>query len=372
MYYENRKAKNFTVFFIFIILILILIAGLLFNIYLKDNEKANIDYEITKTSTQTENDLKQEDIKNLIEKSTKSIVGISKLEQKGTSVFSSNSAKLLGLGSGIIVSDNGYILTNAHVSGEKNSNCYVTLANGKNYTGNVVWSDKDLDLSIVKIEGYYLDYLELGDSDTIYLGQDVFAIGNPIGYEFQRTVTKGIVSGINRTLKIEDGENSSYMEDLIQTDATINEGNSGGPLINMQGQVIGITSIKISDAESIGFAVPSNIVKPIIERLIKDEKFEETYLGIYGYDKEVINYLDEKLDIETGIYVAKIMADSPLLTAGVKQKDIILKIDEQQINKMNDLKRYIYSKKPGDKVKLTIKRNGLTYDIDINLSIKIN
>ena len=321
MYYENRKPKNFSIFFIFIILILIFIAAILFKISVGNQQIKDISYEITKTSTQTgENveNLVQIDTKTLIENASKCVVGISKIEQNGTSVFNKDGVNLLGLGSGIIVSENGYILSNQHVSGGKYSNCYVTLENGEGYTGNVVWANNDLDLSIIKIDGFYLDYIRLGDSDNIYLGQDVYAIGNPIGFEFQRTVTKGIVSGINRTLKIEEEENSSYMEDLIQTDATINEGNSGGPLINTEGELIGINSIKISSAEGIGFAAPINIIKPIIEKLVKTGKFDEGYLGIYGYDREVINYLDEKIDINSGIYVAKIMPDSPLLIAGVK------------------------------------------------------
>lgn len=375
MYYENKKPKNFSIFFILIIFILVFIAVIIYKISVSSNQIKDINYEITKTSTDTGENVDKEgeiNVKTLIESSTKSVVGISKLEQNGTSVFSQEGVNLLGLGSGVVVSENGYIITNEHVSGTKYSNCYVTLENGKSYTGNVVWSNSDLDLAIVKIEGYYLDYMEIGDSDGTYLGEDVYAIGNPIGFEFQRTVTKGIISGINRTLKIENDGNSSYMEDLLQTDATINEGNSGGPLIDNEGKLIGITSIKISSAEGIGFAVPINIIKPIIEKLISTGKFDESYLGIYGYDKEVISYLDEKMDIDKGIYVAKMMPDSPLLVTGVLEKDIILKIDDIQINKMNDLKKYIYMKNPGDKVTLTINRNGVEMQIQVTLSTKIS
>ena len=127
----------------------------------------------------------------------------------------------------MIVSENGYIITNKHVAGNKYSSCYVTLENGKMYTGNVVWADSDLDLAIIKINAKGLNYMSLADSDNIKVGQSVYAIGNPIGFEFQRSVTSGIISGINRTIKIEDNNNSVYMEDLIQTDATINPGNSG-------------------------------------------------------------------------------------------------------------------------------------------------
>ena len=121
--------------------------------------------------------------------------------------------------------------------------------------GSVVWADSDLDLAIVKINASKLKYLNLGDSDNVKLGQIAYAIGNPIGVEFQRTVTSGIISGVNRTIKIEDENGETYMEDLLQTDATINPGNSGGPLINENGEVIGINTVKIEEAEGIGFAV---------------------------------------------------------------------------------------------------------------------
>jgi len=180
----------------------------------------------------------EENITEKINKVTSSIVGISKIKNMGTSIFLNDSANQLGLGTGVIVSDNGYILTNEHVSGGKYSNCYVTLENGKNYNASVVWSDSDIDLSIIKINANGLDYAKLGDSDTIKIAEKVYAIGNPIGFEFQRTVTSGIVSALDRTIKIEEENKTSYMEDLIQTDATINPGNSGGPLINESGEVI--------------------------------------------------------------------------------------------------------------------------------------
>ena len=306
-----------------------------------------------------------------------SIVGI-EIQYSVTSSFfmfgGPSTSTATASGSGIIISEDGYILTNEHVSGAKYSNCYVTLEDGRTFNGNVVWSDYNIDLAIVKIETHKLDYMKLADSDNIYLGQDVFAIGNPVGFEFQRTVTKGIVSGINRTLKIEDNEkpeNNAYMEDLIQTDSTINEGNSGGPLINTEGKIIGINSIKLTSAEGMGFAVPINIVKPILEKLFQNGNFKEAYLGIYGYDKEVIPYLEENLEIDNGIYIAKIVIDGPARGLNLREGDIILKIDNYELNKMNDLKRYIYQKSPGDKVNLQIKRGGNIFEIGVILSEKI-
>ena len=136
------------------------------------------------------------------------------------------------------LTDNGYILSNEHVTGEKYSTCYITLENSKKYDGKVVWSDTDLDLSITKIDAKDLKYITLGNSSKIRVGETVYAIGNPIGFEFRRTVTSGIISSKNRTIKLEEGEKLSYMSDLIQTDATINPGNSGGPLIYPNGEVI--------------------------------------------------------------------------------------------------------------------------------------
>ena len=158
----------------------------------------------------------------MLEDATDTVVGISKVKNMGNSVFTVNGTADLNLGSGVIVSNNGYILSNWHVTGEKLSKCFVTLASGANYEGTVVWADSNLDLSIVKIDMINLKYAELSDSDALKVGQNVYAIGNPIGFEFQRTVTKGIISAINRTIKIEDGDDVAYLEDLVQTDATIN------------------------------------------------------------------------------------------------------------------------------------------------------
>lgn len=369
MYYENKKEKKIGL--IIVIMFLFFIVMLLLNLTIKTEGNLTSNYEATKTAVEYNNSKDEIDIEEMIKKATSCVVGISKLEQNGTSIFLDNTTNILGLGSGVVVSEDGYILTNEHVSGGKYSNCYVTLEDGKSYNGSVVWSDSNVDLAIIKIEAYKLDYMDLADSDNIYLGQDVYAIGNPVGFEFQRTVTKGIVSGINRTLKIEDEENSVYMEDLIQTDSTINEGNSGGPLINENGKIIGINSIKLSSAEGMGFAVPINMVKPILEKLFQKGKFEEAYLGIYGYDREVIPYLEDNLEIENGIYVAKIVVDGPAYGLNIKEGDIILKIDDYELNKMNDLKRYIYQKNPGDTVKLYLQRKNKEFQIEVILSSKL-
>jgi serine protease Do len=314
--------------------------------------------------------LDEEDATKVLEKTIKCVVGISKIKNTGSSIFLNNSTSELGLGTGMIVSENGYILTNWHVAGNKYSNCYVTLDNGSVYNGNVMWADSDLDLAIIKISASNLNYISLGDSDNIKIGEKTYAIGNPIGVEFQRTVTSGIISGVNRTVKIEENNEASYMEDLIQTDATINPGNSGGPLINTKGEVIGVNSIKIKEAEGIGFAIPINIIKPILESFSVNGNFEEAYLGLFAYDKEVIPYLDNSINFDSGIYIAQISVDGPSKTSGLKVGDIITKIDNISINKMSELRNYIYTKKIGDEVSLTILRNKKERVVKIKLGKK--
>ena len=299
-----------------------------------------------------------------------SVVGISKVQNSGTSIFSDDNITSLGLGTGLIVTKNGYILTNAHVSGEKYSKCYVTLVDGKTYDGSVVWSNADIDMSIVKINQNNLQAAVLGDSDSIKVGETVYAIGNPIGYEFQRTVTSGIISALNRTIKFEEDENETYMEDLIQTDATINPGNSGGPLINVDGEVIGINGVKITSAEGISFAIPINTVKSVISSFEQTGKFEEASLGVFAFDKNVLGYIDENLRFNQGIYVAKVNANSAAKDAGIKSGDIILSIDGNKLERMCDLRCYIYTKKPGDKVKLKIQRNYREIEIELTLKKK--
>ena len=233
-----------------------------------------------------------------------------------------------------------------------------------------MWSDENIDLSITKIEAKNLNYAKLGDSSKIRVGETVYAIGNPIGFEFRRTVTSGIISAKNRSIKIEEENNQAYMSDLIQTDATINPGNSGGPLIAPNGEVVGINTVKISTAEGIGFAIPVNVVKTIIESYKQTDSYEQATLGIYAYDKDVIPYLDTNIKFEKGIYVAQITPKGAAEGSGLEEKDIIQSIDEKELNTMNDLREYIYTKKPGDQVTLKIIRKKITKNINITLGKK--
>ena len=211
-----------------IIAILLWIAGFYIYITYQNIEIDTTNYETTRLqSTTNEQTVESEEensqkIADIIEETTRKVVGISKLKNAGSSIFSKSTETELGLGTGFIVTQDGYILSNEHVTGSKYSKCYITLENGNNYEGTVVWSDSDLDLSLTKINAQNLEYVNLGNSDNIRVGETVYAIGNPIGYEFRRTVTSGIISAKNRTIKLEEENKVSYMSDLIQTDATIN------------------------------------------------------------------------------------------------------------------------------------------------------
>ena len=378
MYKYKKRTSNLRKVVSLIILILLVASVSIFvydmyiNIDVYSHEQSDNSMSATRVSYTEENNQKaqEEDITQILEDITKCVVGIS-IKNTGSSIFLNNSTAELGLGTGMIISENGFILTNWHVAGDKYSSCYVTVDNGKIINGKVVWADKDLDLAIIKINASNLKYIQLGDSDNIKIGEQAYAIGNPIGVEFQRTVTSGIISGINRTVKIDEEKGSSYMEDLIQTDAGINPGNSGGPLINSKGEVIGINTVKITEAEGIGFAVPINIVKPIIESFSNSGEFEEAYLGIFAYDKNVIPYLDSSIELNSGIYIAQISADGPSYSSGLRTGDIITKIDDRTVNKMSELRNYIYTKKVGDEVNLTILRNNKEKSIKIKLGKKV-
>lgn len=243
---------------------------------------------------------------------------------------------------------------------------------GNTYNGNVVWSNTDIDMSIVKINKKGLKEAKLGNSDNIQVGESVYAIGNPIGFEFQRTVTSGIISALNRTIKFEENEKETYMEDLIQTDATINPGNSGGPLINLDGEIIGINGVKITSAEGISFAIPINSVKSVIKSFKEKGKFEEASLGVFAFDKSVLGYIDTNLRFNEGIYVEKVNKNSDAQKAGIQKGDIILSIDNKKLERMCDLRCYIYTKKPGDKIKLNIQRNYRKIELEITLQKKLN
>ena len=373
---KNSKKKYVKKFFLLIGICVVSV--FVYNIYLMymNIEIKNSYYESKKVvsssnyeQNESNNSIYNQTQEDMLEDVIDSVVGISLLKNTGGSILTNVSNDKLGLGTGIIVSENGYILSNSHVTGEIYSICYETNGNNS-YKGLVVFYEPDLDLSIVKVNAKGLKPVKLGDSSQLKIGRQVYAIGNPIGYEFKRTVTSGIISAVNRTIKIEDDEDVSYISDLIQTDATINPGNSGGPLVNKYGEVIGINTVKITSAEGIGFAIPINVIKPVIEGFINLGKFEVPTLGVYAYDSEIAEYMKLKNKNISGIYISQILPNGPAANQDLKEGDLIISIDSNRLRTMNDLREYIYGKKPGDKVTLKIIRNNKEHEINIMLGKK--
>lgn len=258
-----------------------------------------------------------------------------------------------GVGSGIIFDKAGYIATNNHVVGDGKT-VIVSLADGQSTEGTVVGRDARTDLAVVKINVDNLPVAEFGDSDSLQVGEPAIAIGNPLGLEFQGTVTAGVISSLNRTL----GAEGQSMK-LIQTDAAINPGNSGGALVDADGKVIGINSAKISKegVEGLGFAIPINTARPILEALIKNGKVVRPYLGLYGLDQQMAARFGMKLDV-AGIYVYKVVPGGSLDQAGIRHGDIILKIGDTEVKDFTALQNALDSYKVGDSVTVTYTRDG--------------
>lgn len=301
------------------------------------------------------------------EKGQKTVVGITTdVVRQYNTFFGPQTQKGQSMGSGFIVDPNGYIVTNAHVIGDgKYEKITVSLIDGSTEVGEVLWYDTTLDLAIVKINKTGLPAVEFGDSDQLKVGEPVVAIGNPMTLDLERTVTQGIVSGLDRSIAFEDG---TVIEPLIQTDASINSGNSGGPLFNAKGQVIGINTAKVSTAEGLGFSIPVSTAKPIIDQIIKNGKLSSVYVGIKGVDVETYETaLGVDVAAEYGVVVVETIANSPATEAGLKTGDVITAIDGDKIESMPDLKRNLYEYKDGDKAELTIIRNGQEQKVTIAL-----
>jgi S1-C subfamily serine protease len=259
-----------------------------------------------------------------------------------------------GVGSGVIFDPKGYILTNDHVVHGART-ITVTLHDGRQVQGELVGTDPSTDLAVVKINETNLPVAPLGDSENLRVGELAVAIGNPLGLELQRTVTAGIISALNRTIQTEDG---NVLEGLIQTDASINPGNSGGPLVNSSGQVIGINTAKATQAEGIGFAIPINVAKPIVEELITHGKIITPWLGIIGgtVTREIATYYN--LPVDKGVLVAEIVPGSPADQAGLRQGDVITAFNLIAIETIEDLTGALEKARVGDKVQLTVVRQG--------------
>ena len=288
------------------------------------------------------------------------------------SLFYNSQSSAEAEGSGVIISADGYILTNNHVVNSTSSSSFYELGKATKitvklynddteYEAKIVGTDEQTDLAVIKIERDGLTAAELGDSDTVQVGEFCMAIGNPLG--LGTTVTDGIVSAVNR--EVTDEDNNSYT--AIQTNAAINSGNSGGALVNSKGQVIGINTLKVSGdgVEGVGFAIPINSTKDIYQQLIEYNKVKRPYLGIGGIN------VDEDLarvnNLTVGIYVKTLDTFSAAEKAGIKVGDVITKVDGKDVKTVDELNEIKNEKKIGDKITLTIWRDGKTQDIEVTL-----
>lgn len=296
------------------------------------------------------------------DKAMPSVVGITTTTIDTNNIFAIPQQSQ-GVGTGFIVDSKGYILTNSHVvSDGKASDVNVLFNDGSTSNGKVLWNDPTIDLAIVKVDKTGLPLADLGNSDSVRTGDLAVAIGNPLGLEFQKSVTQGIISGLDRSIQTEQ----SNMTGLIQTDASINPGNSGGPLLNDKGEVIGINTAKASGAEGLGFAIPINTAKPIVEQIIKDGKFEKVTLGIKGIDvKTFETTTGTDLAADEGVYIAEVVANTPAQKSGIQAGDVITKVGDTKITSMSDLNKALYKFSVGDKAKVEVNRGGKNITIDV-------
>ncbi|GAB1477365.1 trypsin-like peptidase domain-containing protein [Bacillota bacterium] len=303
-----------------------------------------------------------------------SVVGISTTtEVIRQNIFGMQQGQLVqGVGTGFIVDEDGYILTNSHVVDDGSAKTItVQLTDGRELTGEVLWSDAILDLAMVKINANNLVAAELGDSEGVNIGAYAVAIGNPLGLIFDRSVTQGVISGLNRTITVGNGTKSVTMEGLIQTDASINSGNSGGPLLNSEGLVIGINSAKAASGEGLGFAIPINTAKPIIEEIMKTGTFRKAYIGVSVEDVELYlqYYPDDNLGTKTGAFVSKVFEASPAALAGIMEHDVITAVGDKEVKNKEQLTKHLFSYKPGEEVAVKLYRDGKPIEVRVTLGV---
>lgn len=290
-------------------------------------------------------------------KATPSVVAITVKYRARGGFFGMENIEAQAIGSGVVISENGYILTNAHVVTTSPEVVNVLFHDNSNAEAKIIWKDETLDLAIIKTNSENLTPIELADSDNVRVGDKAIAIGNPVGLNLQSTLTSGYISGLNRTIKMEDGQ---IMDGLFQTDASINSGNSGGALLNRKGQLIGINTAKVRSTDGIGFAIPVNTTKQIISSIIKNGNFKQVLLGIRGINLEIYKQhsLARDLGADEGVFVSEIVQGGSADKSGIKSGDIIIKIDDKKIESMNKLKRVLLNYKQGDTVKITVVRDG--------------
>ncbi|WP_231877284.1 trypsin-like peptidase domain-containing protein [Bhargavaea cecembensis] len=317
---------------------------------------------------------------DMVEQVSGSIVGIVNYQQQQqrNPFGGSGSGQSLpaGTGSGVIIQkegDSAYIVTNNHVV-EGASKLEVSLENGERAEAELVGADALSDLAVVRVDANLVDAepLEFGDSDALRAGDSVVAIGNPLGLELSRSVTEGIVSATDRSINV-DTSAGEWEMNVIQTDAAINQGNSGGALVNMNGEVIGINSLKIggSGVEGLGFAIPSDDVVPLVEEMMESGHVERPYAGISMYDVAQIprGELDGlPNDISSGVFIAGVDPQGAAAKGGIKEGDVITAIDGEEVEDGQALRRYLYSElEVGDQAVFTVYREGKKTEIPVTL-----
>jgi len=261
---------------------------------------------------------------------------------------------MAGGGSGVIITPDGYILTNSHVV-HNTKGLEVSLSDGRSFSAQVVGEDPDTDLAVIRIPSSDLPAAELGDSDRLKVGQLVIAIGNPFG--FQATVTAGVVSATGRTMRSQSGR---LIENIIQTDAALNPGNSGGPLVDSRGRVVGINTAIIQYAQGICFAIPINTARWVAGLLIKDGKIRRAYLGIMGQNKPLNKFELRRhgLNNESGVEVHQVVKESPAERAGIRIGDIIVSINESALQSVDHIHRFLTKVEVGTNLDITVLREG--------------
>jgi S1-C subfamily serine protease len=321
--------------------------------------------------------INEELLVNAIEKVSKNVVNIASVRMVTDELL--RIFPIEGVGSGIAIDNQGHILTNYHVV-DHARRLKVTLYDGRTFNAKVIGTDKLTDLAVLKIEhdsynsssntnnnsdNKAIDSIpsaELGDSDNLKVGQIVIAVGNPFGLTGGPTVTTGIISSLNRNIEFEDG-----VLELVQTDAAINPGNSGGPLVNTNGEVIAINTAKIPYAHGIGFAVPVNTAKTILQQLIENGKVNRPWLGIttIKINSRIARYY--RLPTNEGALVVKVEEYSPASDSGIRPGDIIEEIDEKRIEEITELSSRIKHKNVNEQTLLSVNRYGRRFTISVTL-----
>jgi S1-C subfamily serine protease len=284
-------------------------------------------------------------------------IGVSKVVVGGSPYGGIMPHRAEGAGSGVIFAPDGYILTNSHVV-DGASRLTVTLADGRDLSGQVVGEDPETDTAVVRVtppNGDRLPAAALGDSSSLQVGQLVVAIGSPVG--LQGTVTAGIISALHRTLP---GYGRRTIEDIIQTDAAVNPGNSGGPLVNARGEVVGINVAILQQTQGLSFAIPVNTVKWVAAMLMRDGEVRRAILGIAGQEGVLVQSVRRAVHIETetAVEVVQVVPDGPADRAGIVPGDVIFKLDNQPVGAVEDLRRYLERLAAGTKVRVSLVRAG--------------